>query len=75
MTTEVNDIIKIQADQLLEFNKPGYQDLFRHLLEQALQHNYDLTEVHPRLTYEPFNIWRGQNITTEAVSFITKKEN
>jgi len=70
MTIEVNEIIKIQAQQLCEFI-PTPDPVFLHVLEQALQHNVDLNLSDERNTTH--DTWRGQNIDQEALSFFKSR--
>jgi hypothetical protein len=68
MKIEVDKIVKIQAEQLLEWK--AHPEVFQHLLEQALQKNLENDRhliAHIRTSG---SVWRGQDIDHEAVSFL-----
>lgn len=63
MTITPHEIIKIQAEQLTEW--VNHPNVFKHLLEQALQRNYKYPQ-----DAAPGMIWRGQDIDHEAVAYL-----
>jgi hypothetical protein len=75
MRIDIDPIVKIQAEQLLEWT--GHPEVFKYLLEQALQQNvrsgFELQkDAHNGLNHRRYSdlIWRGQTIDIEAVSFL-----
>ena len=71
MKATVDKIVKIQAEQLLEW--AGQPEVLKHLLEQALQHNLE-NDRHliPHIGTSG-SVWRGQHIDTEAIAFLKGK--
>jgi len=69
MTIKVDNIIKIQAAQLIEFSQSP--EIFLPLLEQALQHNLETDKNH-RLGWGS-TIWRGQDMNAEVIRIVKRK--
>ena len=72
MTVSLHKIIKIQAAQLMEWR--NHPEVMQHLLEQALQRNFEDTQLAGRTQVDPYkDVWRGQDIDHEAVRFLKRE--
>jgi hypothetical protein len=65
MTTDIDKIIAIQAEQLMKYH--SHPKLLHHVLEIALQRNYEANPCKPTIN----NVWRGQEIDSAVIRQLT----